>query len=222
MKMFESVLRKARTEVCVATSDKLGRHIVATRPYKHGDVIGEEDVTVWSAPPGFVVSAALVGVNVGALHAEAPWLDALHGHRRPSDDQIGLFGGDTCDRLVKWMTNAVQVEGWGTALSVLVALSTHSCAPNADYAVARWGARHGDDTPRLRLVATRRIKRGEAVTVRYAPCAALPEAYGFACGCGRDGQPESGASMTCIRDLYNTAQDAPVRACDTTVLAVPK
>lgn len=222
MKMFESVLRKARTEVCVATSDKLGRHIVATRPYKRGDVIGEEDVTVWSAPPGFVVSTALVGVNVDAMRARAPWLDDLHGHRRPSDDQVALFEGDTRDRLVKWMTNAVQVEDWGTALSVLVALSTHSCLPNADYAVARWGLRNGDDSPRLRLVATRHIKRGEAVTVRYAPCASLPEAYGFVCGCRRDGQPECSASMTCIRALYNAAQDAPVWARDTTVLKVPK
>lgn len=79
--------------------------------------------------------------------------------------------------------DSLAVEG--TAFFALQSCCNHSCAPNA--------AAEGDPSGEARLVAARRIAKGEEVTISYVEekgvgleerRAALG-AYGFECGCDR-------------------------------------
>ena len=77
----------------------------------------------------------------------------------------------------------------GSALFALPSLLNHACAPAAAPA---WDGARGAGA-RLRLVATRDLAAGEAVTISYVDDelpvrlrrAQLEDAYGFVCGCSR-------------------------------------
>ncbi|GJE86686.1 SET domain-containing protein [Phanerochaete sordida] len=156
------------------------------------------------------------------------------GASGPSD--LASFGlhsaGDLVDLISRFTTNTFTLTSYtlspiGICISPAMALTNHSCDPNAVIVFPR-SSKDATKEPQMQLIALRPISQGEEIVTAYVDVilpkelrqAALKETYNFDCKCSActsTGPTDVRTSMRCPKSCGGTCQlpteEDPITRC---------